>query len=289
MGTRAFTKFWNGLAAHRAMLWVAGVSAMALFLALFLSTGGGGIFRSQALAAGDSGGGVASNFSEPQKREIEAVVRAYLLKNPKFLLEIEKELKKLVAEEEAVAMKKSIAKNAEFLFRRVNAPMAGNPNGDIPIVEFFDFNCGYCKRSFRDINALIAKDPKVKVLFMDYPILSKGSLEASKVALAARNQGKYWEVHKALLSHRGGGVDGKIALKIAKSQGLDMARLTKDMESPEIKAEIEKVQALAQSMDINGTPHFIVGDRNIPGAPSNLLNQILKNVSELRSEGCSVC
>jgi len=285
---RAFEKLCNGLAAHRAMLWVAGVVATAAFLALSYGSGGG-IFSAQAQAGGEPGSAAASSFSEPQKRDIEAIVRTYFLKNPKLLLEVEKELKKLVAEEEAAAMKKSIAKNADFLFRRANAPMAGNPQGDIPIVEFFDFNCGYCKRSFKDINALLAKDPKVKVLFMDYPILSKGSLEASKVALAARNQGKYWEIHKALLSHRGGGVDGKVALKVAKSLGLDMAKLTKDMESPEIKAEIEKIQALAQSMDINGTPHFIVGDRNIPGAPSNLLNQILKNVSELRAKGCSVC
>lgn len=287
MSTRMIAKCWAALADRRGLLWAVAVISSAGFLALSLWPAGAPL-RAQTNAGGD-GGVVSSKFSEAQQRDIEAVVRAYLLKNPKLMLEVEQELKKLVAAEEALELKKSIAQNADFLFRRSDAPMAGNPNGDIPVVEFFDYNCGFCKRSLKDISDLIAKDPKVKVVFMEYPILSKGSLAASKVALAARMQGKYWPVHRALLEHRGGGIDRDVALKIAKTAGLDMTALERDMASAEVLGEIERVQALAQSMDIQGTPHFLVGDRGIPGAPRDLLDQIRKNVAELRKDGCPVC
>ncbi len=287
MSRQILSKMWTGMAARRGLVWAAAAIALGGYMFMALAPGSTPM-SAQAQTAGETSA-ASSSFSDSQKSEIETIVRSYLLKNPKLFLEIEQELKKLIAAEEAMEMKKSIAKNADFLFRRTNAPMAGNPQGDIPVVEFFDYNCGYCKRSFKDISDLIAKDPNVKVLLMEYPILSKGSLEASKIALAARNQGKYWELHQALLSYRGGGIDGKVALKLAKDLGLDVAKLKTDMESSEVKEEIEKVQALAQSMGINGTPHFLVGDRNIPGAPKNLLDQIMRNVAELRKEGCNVC
>ena len=281
-----FGRLWTTLTAHRIKLWIAAMIACTGLIAS--NVGNIGAPLGGAVYAGDASGGV-SDFSDSQKKGIEAVVRSYLLKNPKILLEVEQELKKIVAKEEAEQTRASIAKNADFLFRRANAPIAGNPEGDVPVVEFFDYNCGYCKRSLGDIAGLIEKDPKVKVVFMEYPILSKGSLEASKVALAARMQGKYWEVHRALLNHKSGGIDGKVAMKLAKEQGLDMGKLAKDVESAEVLDEIEKVQEMAVSMDIHGTPHFLVGDRGIAGAPRDLLDQIRKNVSELRKDGCEVC
>jgi protein-disulfide isomerase len=189
---------------------------------------------------------------------------------------------------QAERLKMALKENANEIFHRPGAPIAGNPKGDVTVVEFFDYNCGYCKRAFSDIAKLVDKDPKIKLVFKELPILSKGSEEASKVALAAKMQGKYWDVHRALIQLRGE-VNEQAALKAAEKLGLDMAKLKRDMGAPEVTAEIETVRNLAQKMGIQGTPHFLVGDRAIPGAPQNLLEIINGHVAELRKTGCAVC
>lgn len=230
----------------------------------------------------------ASVFSAEQQAGIEAVVRQYLLANPELFLEVQTELEKKLEEIQSARMKSAIKSNADELYRRADAPMAGDPKGDITVVEFFDYNCGFCKRGFGELAKLIDSDNKVRVVFKELPILSKGSEEASKVALAAKQQGKYWEVHRALLEYRGS-VDGDSALKIAGKIGLDVDKLKKDMDSKAVTDEIAKVRELAQSMGINGTPHFLVGDRTIPGAPENLFEQLTAHVKDLRTNGCEVC
>jgi protein-disulfide isomerase len=178
--------------------------------------------------------------------------------------------------------------NAREIYRDPNADIAGNPNGDITVVEFFDYNCGYCKRGLHDIVKLVETDSKVRVVFKELPILSKGSEEASRVAIAAGKQGKYWEVHRAMLEAKGV-MNEANALAIAGKLGLDIDKLKKDMASPEVEAEIKKSEALAKKMGVNGTPHFLVGDRAIPGAPEDLYEQLEKHVTELRKSGCSYC
>lgn len=284
MNMRSADGIWNVLSRNKGPLWVAGLVVFGSFVALTVFDGRSHVNAEPPKAAADT-----KSFDAEQTADIEKIVRDYLLKNPMILIEMQKELEQILAKEEAEKARTAIAKNADQLFRAPNAPVAGNLKGDIPVVEFFDYNCGYCKRSLQDISRLVESDPNVKVVFMEYPILSKGSLEAAKVALAARNQGKYWEVHRGLFSYKGGRVDGAVAKKIAKDLGLDMERLEADLNSQAIEDELNAVQALATSMDINGTPHFLVGDRSIPGAPRDLLEQIKKNVSELRKEGCSVC
>ena len=161
---------------------------------------------------------------------------------------------------QAERLKVALKESAGEIFRRPNAPTAGNPSGDVTIVEFFDYNCGYCKRAFGDVAKIVEKDPKVKVVFKELPILSKGSEEGAKVALAAKLQGKYWEAHRALIGLRGE-INEQTALKAVEKLGLDMAKLKKDMEGSEVKGEIETVRNLAQKMGIQGTPHFLVGDQ----------------------------
>ncbi|MCH9808375.1 MAG: DsbA family protein [Alphaproteobacteria bacterium] len=230
----------------------------------------------------------AAVFSSEQKAGIEAIVRQYLLDNPELFLEVQTALEAKMEKLQADRMKTAIKSNADALYRRTDAPMAGNPKGDITIVEFFDYNCGFCKRGFTEVNKLLKADDKVRVVLKELPILSKGSEEASRVALAAKKQGKYWEVHQALLNHRGA-VDGASALKIAGKLGLDVAKLKSDTDSKEVTAEINTVRELAQKMNINGTPHFLVGDRAIPGAPENLMEQLSNHVKDLRKNGCEVC
>lgn len=230
----------------------------------------------------------AKVFTPEQRAGIEAVVREYLLANPELFLEVQSELEKKLEEIQSAKMKEAVKSNAAELFKRADAPAAGAEKGDITVVEFFDYNCGFCKRGLDDIAKLIENDDKVRVVFKELPILSQGSEEAAKVALAAKQQGKYWEVHSALLGHRGS-VNGETALKIAGKLGLDTAKLKADMETPAVKGEIEKVRDLAQKMGINGTPHFLVGDRAIPGAPDNLYEQLAGHIKDLRANGCEVC
>lgn len=239
-------------------------------------------------AAKPAASAAAAVFSSDQKAGIEAIIKDYMLANPEILLEVQSKLEAKMEKQQEERLKTAIKSNADELFHRAEAPMAGDPKGDVTVVEFFDYNCGFCKRGFSQVSELIEKDKKVRVVFKELPILSKGSEEASRVALAAKNQGKYWEMHSALLNYRGS-VDGESALKIAGKLGLDVEKLKADRESAAVTAEIDKVRELAQKMGINGTPHFLVGDRSIAGAPENLFEQIEGHVTDLRKNGCEVC
>jgi protein-disulfide isomerase len=229
-----------------------------------------------------------ATVSPSQRKEIESIVKDYLLNNPEVLLEIQNALEakmdKLQAERTAAVIKGS----ATEIFRPAFSPVVGNAKGDVPIVEFFDYNCGYCKRAFGDVAKLIDKEKQVRFILKELPILSKGSEEASRVALAAKMQGKYWEFHRAMLESQGQANEAA-ALRVAEKVGADMTRLKKDMASAEIQKEIDETRALATKLGIQGTPHFMVGDRIIPGAPENLLERMSTLVAEVRKEGCKVC
>jgi protein-disulfide isomerase len=230
-----------------------------------------------------------STLSEGQRREFEALIKDYLLRNPEVMIDVqtalEAKMEKINAEKLAVSLKE----NAKEIFQSATAPVAGNPKGDITVVEFFDYNCGYCKKALPDLAAVIQADKNVRVVLKEFPILSKGSEEAAKVALAAKMQGKYWEFHQAMLNTQGQANEAS-ALKVAEKVGIDMARLKKDIGSAEVKKEIDDTRALATKMGISGTPHFLVGDRVVAGAPENLTEMINNNISELRKAGgCKVC
>ena len=229
-----------------------------------------------------------ATFSAEQKQELEKIIKSYLVANPEIFLEVQTALEAKMEKEQAEKLKVAIAENARDIYRDPTADTAGNPNGDITVVEFFDYNCGYCKRGLHDVIKLVESDPKVRVVFKELPILSKGSEEASRVAIAAGKQGKYWDVHRAMLEAKGQ-MNEANALAIATKLGLDIEKLKKDMASPEVDAEIKKSEALAKKMGVNGTPHFLVGDRAIPGAPEDLFNQLESHVTELRKSGCSYC
>jgi protein-disulfide isomerase len=231
---------------------------------------------------------VAATFSPDQKKEIEQIIKSYLVANPEIFVDIQNALEEKMEKEQAQKLKVAIAENASEIYRAKEASVAGNPDGEITVVEFFDYNCGYCKHGLKDVAKLVETDPKVRVVFKELPILSKGSEEASHVALAAQKQGKYWELHKAMLSAKGQ-MNEAAALQIAEKLGLDMDKLKKDMASPEVKAEIEKSAALAKKLGVNGTPHFLIGDRAVAGAPEDLYDQLERNVTELRKQGCSYC
>jgi protein-disulfide isomerase len=229
-----------------------------------------------------------ARFSPDQKQQIEEIIKDYLIANPEIFLEVQTALEGKMEKDQAAKLKLAIADNATEIYRAPDASVAGNAGGDITVVEFFDYNCGYCKRGLIDVVKLVESDPKVRVVFKELPILSKGSEEAARVALAAKKQGKYWELHKAMLTAKGH-LDEASSLRIAEKLGLDMDKLKADMASPEVAAEVARSEALAKKMGVNGTPHFLVGDRAIPGAPEDLYQQLSHNVQELRKQGCSYC
>jgi protein-disulfide isomerase len=211
----------------------------------------------------------AESFSDGQRGDIEAIVHNYLLTHPEVLEEAMGELNKRQAAAEAEKHEASIATNANTIFNSPRGVTLGNKDGDVTFVEFFDYNCGYCKRAMSDMLDLMKSDPKLKVVLKEFPVLSEGSVEAAKVAVAVRMQDpggkKYLDFHQKLLGGRGP-ADKARAMAVAKDVGLDMARIEKDLGSPEVKATIEENFKLAEAMGMNGTPSYVIGKQVVVGA-----------------------
>jgi protein-disulfide isomerase len=211
----------------------------------------------------------AQSFSEPQRAEIEKIIKDYLLKHPEVLQDAMAELEKRQALAEAEKARSAVKTHADAIFNSSRQVTLGNPQGDVTFVEFFDYNCGYCKRALDDMNALLAKDPKLKVVLKEFPVLGPGSTDAAKVAVAVRMQDKtgkkYLEFHQKMLTGRGQ-ADRARALAVAKDVGLDMARLEKDLKSDEIDATLAESQKLAEALGLNGTPSYVIGNDVVVGA-----------------------
>ena len=211
----------------------------------------------------------AQSFSEPQRAEIQKIIREYLLANPDVLEEVSAELNKRQALAEAAKQASAVKKHSDALFNSPRGVIIGNREGDVNFVEFFDYNCGFCKKAMADMLDLMKADPKVRVVLKEFPVLGQGSIEAAQVAVAVRMQDpsgkKYLDFHQKLLNARGQ-VDKAKAVAAAKEAGLDMARLDKDMASPEIKATLEENFKIAEDMGLNGTPSYVIGQQVIIGA-----------------------
>jgi protein-disulfide isomerase len=211
----------------------------------------------------------AQSFSDGQRGDIETIVRNYLLAHPEVLEEAMTELSKRQAAAETEKHEASVAKNAETIFNSPRGVLLGNKDGDVTFVEFFDYNCGYCKRAMADMLDLMKSDPKLKVVLKEFPVLSQGSVEAAQVAVAVRMQDpggkKYLDFHQKLLGGRGA-ADKARAMAAAKEAGLDTARIEKDLASAEVRATIEENFKLAEAMGMNGTPSYVIGKQIVVGA-----------------------
>jgi protein-disulfide isomerase len=211
----------------------------------------------------------AQSFSDTQRGDIEAIVRNYLIAHPEVLEEAMAELSKRQTAAEAEKHEKGVASNADAIFNSPRNVTLGNKDGDVTFVEFFDYNCGYCKRAMSDMLDLMKADPKLKVVLKEFPVLSAGSVEAAQVGVAVRMQDptgkKYLDFHQKLLGGRGA-ADKARALAVAKEVGLDMAKLDKDLASPEVKATLEENLKLAEAMGMNGTPSYVIGKQVVIGA-----------------------
>jgi protein-disulfide isomerase len=211
----------------------------------------------------------AQSFTDTQRGDIEAIIKSYLVAHPEVLEEAMNELQKRQTAAETAKHEASIAQNAEAIFNSPRGVTLGSKDGDVAFVEFFDYNCGYCKRAMADMLDLMKNDPKLKVVLKEFPVLGEGSVEAAKVAVAVRIQDptgkKYLDFHQKLLGGRGV-ADKARAMAAAKDAGLDTARIEKDLASPEVKATIEENMKLAEEMGLNGTPSYVIGKQIVVGA-----------------------
>ena len=221
------------------------------------------------LALGATGPLHAQNISDTQRGEIEKIIRDYLIKHPEVLQEAIAALEKKQASAEAELHKSAVRDNAELLFNSPRHVVVGNPQGDVTFVEFFDYNCGYCKRALEDMNALMKADPKLKVVLKEFPVLGPGSVDAARVAIAVRMQDKtgkkYLDFHQKLLLGRGQ-ADKARAIAAAKDAGLDVARIERDLSSDEVRVSLEESMKLAEKLGLNGTPSYVIGEDVVVGA-----------------------
>lgn len=212
--------------------------------------------------------------------ELGDLVRAYLVKHPEVLRDMLIALMKqraaargytspLLSARNAVDRSAVIASNAQMLFNSPHQVTLGNPSGDVTLVEFFDYSCGYCKRALADTVALLNGDPKIKLVLKEFPILGPGSTAAAHVAIAVRMQDasglKYLAFHRELLSEAGP-ADEDRALAAAKDQGLDLDRLKRDMASAEVQETIDENLKLSTALGLTGTPSYVIGVHVLQGA-----------------------
>jgi len=211
----------------------------------------------------------AQTFSADQRQEIEGIVKNYLLQHPEVMQDVMAELEKHQKAAEAEKNRAAVAENNATIFSSPHQVVLGNPQGNVTMVEFFDYNCGYCKHALSDMLTLLKTDPNLKFVLKEFPVLGEGSVEAAHVAVAARMQDvtgkKYIEFHQKLLGGRGP-ADKARALAAAKEVGFDMARIEKDMGSDEVKKTIDENLKLADLIGVNGTPSYVVGDEVVVGA-----------------------
>jgi protein-disulfide isomerase len=215
-------------------------------------------------AAGDPARAQQQPPQQLTQPDVERIVRDYLLKNPEVVYEAIQELQRRREAAEAASQQAALAQHRDAVFAAAGDPVGGNAQGDVTVVEFFDYRCGYCRTMVPGLRALLAGDPKLRFVFKDLPILSPESTAAAKAALAADRQGRYPELHFALMQAKDLSREGILAA--AAEAGLDPARLERDMEAPEVAAKLDETMRLAQALGITGTPAFVVGDKIIPGA-----------------------
>jgi protein-disulfide isomerase len=229
-------------------------------------------------------GGTPSLAEEPifdpaQTTRIEEIVRAYLIEHPEVLKEAIAALQAKEEAAKAAQQANALSQYQDQLLSDPASPVAGNPMGDVTVIEFFDYKCPYCKKVTPALNELLETDKSVRIVFKEFPILGESSLLAARAALAAAKQGRYLEFHAALMEHRGNFDDATIRL-IAETRGLDAAKLEADMKSEDVEQQIRDNHALAQAMSIRSTPTFVIGDQIIPGAVS--IDDLKAIIAEVR-------
>lgn len=231
----------------------------------------------------------SSGLTAEQRKAVVALIRETLLQNPELIQEAMVELERRNAVAQADAQRSAVTAEMARLIDPKTSAIVGNPQGDVTLVEFMDYNCGFCKRAVEDVRLLTKDDPKLRVVIKDFPILGPDSVEASRVAVAAMAQlqgQKYFDFHNKLMATKGR-INGAKALEVAKEAGADVERLKKDMDSAQTRAVIEDTVALGDRLGLTGTPAFILGDEVVFGAVGTAA--LKQKIDSVRKCGKATC
>ncbi len=232
-----------------------------------------GLLLSAALPAS------AQNDAPSDRAAIEQVVRDLLQREPEIVMEALQALQLKREAQEAEQAKLAITENAEAL-KGTAAEVVANPSGDVTLVEFMDYNCGYCRRMMPDIRELVGKDKGVRFVLKEFPILGPDSVVAARAAIAARNQGRYWDMHLALMESDDISIAG--VRSVGKKLGLDIEKLEADMAALATEQVLAEDMRLARALGLQGTPAFVLGGEILPGAVP--LDQLESRIADVRAQ-----
>ena len=215
------------------------------------------------------------------------MIDSYLMDNPRILQRMSDALNSEIKLAQAAQTRDLIGKYREAIFNDPDRIVVGNPDGDVTLVEMFDYNCSYCRGALPDLAALIAEDPNLRVVLKEFPILSQESVDAARVAVVVSRQPvDYWAFHQKLFTSRGQ-VDEAVALKAAADLGLNPGMLKLDLQSDKVTSVIQKSYDIAKGLNISGTPTYIIGDELIPGAVP--IDQLRTRIKNMRACGKTMC
>jgi len=218
----------------------------------------------------------------PSKPALDEAIRSYLMEHPEVIIESLQQYEAKEREAQEKASTEALTVHKDRIYEHPMTPVTGNPKGDVTVVEFFDYQCGYCKRTMQNVLDLQKEDPKIRFVWKELPILGPVSEFAARGAMAAQKQGKYLDYHVAVMGARGQ-LTPDMVLKRAAAAGIDVDRLKRDMDDPEIAKYLDENLQLAHQLGITGTPGFIIGGKLVPGAIGK--DQMKKLVAEARSAG----
>lgn len=218
---------------------------------------------------------------------LDPMIESYLTANPQILDTMAKALSNQKRIAQLQESKAAIAALHDEIFDDPNQVVLGNPDGDVTLVELFDYNCGYCRSAVPDMAQLLADDPKLRIVLKEFPILSQGSVDAARIAVAAHREGvDYWDFHTAMFSNRGQN-DEASAVAVAQKLGLNAMQIKLDAAGKAVSDEIQKSYNIAQTLKINGTPSYIIGDEIINGAVG--LDRLKERIANMRACGSTIC
>ncbi len=243
----------------------------------------------EALAQRDSNTPAAAPMNLPSidAADLNPMIEDFLMSNPRLLERMSQALETEVRIAEAAAAREAIGNMREAIFDDADQVVVGNPDGDVTLVEMFDYNCSYCRGALPDLATLIAEDPNLRVVLKEFPILSQDSVDAARVGvLVSREDVDYWTFHEALFTGRGP-VTGAAALAAASELGLSAVDLELRMNDESVSSAIQKSYDIARGLNVTGTPTYIIGDEIIPGAIG--IDELRMRIGNMRECGNTVC
>jgi protein-disulfide isomerase len=224
----------------------------------------------------------ADDLTSAQKAAIDKEIHDYLLSHPEVLIEAVQAADDKVKADAHDKAQQALAEKRKQVFDDPSSPVGGDPHGDVTLVEFFDYRCPYCKEVEPSLEKVLADDHHLRFVYKEFPVLGPVSTTAARAALAARKQGKYDAFHRAMMAAKGQ-ISDQTVMDIAGSVGLDIGQLQRDMASPDVDKTLKADMALADALDISGTPAFIIGNTIIPGAVD--LDALKQAIADARKKG----